>query len=76
MKHKFAVRCFCLFALFFMVNALRAAETADNFDATAETVGPSHSGLTQNKFVTPVNQILTPAAGRSSFHPCDRARWL
>jgi YVTN family beta-propeller protein len=61
MKHKFAVRCFCLFALFFMVNAMRAAETADNFDATAETVGPRHSGFIPSKFVTPVNQILTPA---------------
>ncbi len=69
MKHKFAVRCFCLFALFFMVNALRAAETADNFDATAETVGPSHSGLTQNKFVTPVNQILTPAGWQIELPP-------
>jgi len=69
MKHKLAVRCFCLLASFFMVNAMRAAEAADNFDATAETVGPSHSGFIHNKFVTPVNQILTPAGWQIELPP-------
>jgi YVTN family beta-propeller protein len=69
MKHKLAVRCFCLLASFFMVNAMRAAETADNFDATAETVGPSPSGFIRNKFVTPVNQILTPAGWQVELPP-------
>ena len=69
MNHKLAVRCFCLFASFLMVNAMRAAEAADNFDATAETVGPSHSGFTHNKFVTPVNQILTPAGWQVELPP-------
>ena len=69
MKHKLAVRCFCLLASFFMVNAMRVAEAVDNFDATAETVGPSHSGFIQNKFVTPVNQILTPAGWQIELPP-------
>jgi len=69
MKQKLAVRCFCLLASFFMVNAMRAAETADNFDATAETVGPSPSGFIRNKFVTPVNQILTPAGWQVELPP-------
>ena len=62
--NKPAIRCFCLLASFVMVNVMRAAEAADNFDATAETVGPSHSGFIHNKFVTPVNQILTPAGSQ------------
>ena len=74
MKHKLAIRCFCLLAPFFVVNAMRAAEAADNFDATAETVGPSHSGFIPNKFVTPVNQILTPAGWQIELPPMRSAR--
>jgi YVTN family beta-propeller protein len=69
MKHKLAVCCFCLLASFFMVDATRAAEAADNFDATAETVGPSHSEFIHNKFDTPVNQILTPAGRQVELPP-------
>jgi YVTN family beta-propeller protein len=68
-KRKIAVRCFCLLTSFFMVNAMRAAEAADNFDATTETVGPSYSGFIHNKFVTPVNQILTPAGWQVELPP-------
>ena len=52
-----------------MVNAMRAAETADNFGATDETVGPSHSRFIHNRFVTPVNQILTPAGWQVELPP-------
>jgi len=69
MIHKLAIRRFCLLASFFMVNAMRAAEAADYFEATAETVGPSHSGFIHNKFVTPVNQILTPAGSQFELPP-------
>jgi DNA-binding beta-propeller fold protein YncE len=53
---------FCLLA--FMLtgrHTMRAAETNGTFDATTETVGPSYHGFIQNQYVTPVNQLLTPA---------------
>jgi YVTN family beta-propeller protein len=42
-------------------HVLRAAETNATFYATTEAVGPGSGGFIPNKFVTPVNQILTPA---------------
>jgi hypothetical protein len=41
--------------------ATRAEETTHAFDATTETVGARLDGFIHQKFVTPVNQILTPA---------------
>ena len=62
MNNQAVSRQFCLLAvMIFHIHALRAAETTEFFDATTETVGPSYSGFIHNKFVTPVNQILTPA---------------
>ena len=43
------------------IHATRAEETTHAFDATTETVGASFDGFIHQKFVTPVNQILTPA---------------
>ena len=36
-------------------------EPAVDFGATSETVGPHDAGLMQKRFVTPVNQTITPA---------------
>src|ERR1700733_5861809 len=64
MKFKTAGRCFIMVAMFLLASAARAAATVDNFDATAETVGPDYSGFIHNRFVTPVNQVLTPAGNQ------------
>jgi YVTN family beta-propeller protein len=64
MKLKTTGCCCILGALLLPVNAARAAATAESFDATTETVGPDYSGFIHNRFVTPVNQVLTPAGNQ------------
>ena len=62
MKIEASGRLLCLLALMIANRyTLRAAETIETFDATTETVGPSYAGFVHNKYVTPVNQILSPA---------------
>ena len=61
MKYNAAGRCLCLLACLMVFHVLRAAETNATFYATTEAVGPGSGGFIPNKFVTPVNQILTPA---------------
>jgi len=62
MKNKAIGGFVCLLA--FMLagfNAIQAVETTEVFDTTTETVGPGHHGFIHNLYVTPVNQLLTPA---------------
>jgi hypothetical protein len=61
MKSKVVGGRFWMILFVLMVKTLRAQEITEAFDATTETVGPSYRGFIHNKFVTPVNQILTPA---------------
>jgi DNA-binding beta-propeller fold protein YncE len=75
MNRKAAVHLCCLLALVCTGTAVRAMETADNFDATTETVGRSDSGFGHDRFVTPANQILTPA-GRQVELPALRPNAL
>jgi YVTN family beta-propeller protein len=52
----------CLLALLMLpLPAVPAGETNETFDATTATVGDSFDGFIHHKYITPVNQILTPA---------------
>ena len=62
MNDKYIAWFFCLFA--FVLNGpqtMPAAEPNEMFDASSDTVGPSNHGFVHNQYVTPVNQLLTPA---------------
>ena len=61
MRQTFAIGFGFLSTLYLLVQVARATEPAEDFDATTEPVGQSYSGFLHNRFVTPVNQVLTPA---------------
>ena len=61
MRQTFAIGFGFLSTLYLLVQVARATEPAEDFDATTEPVGQSYSGFLHNRFVTPVNQVLTAA---------------
>ena len=67
MNSKSAGRWLCLLASFGLAGSLPADQAMEDFGGTTEPVGAVHSLIHPGQFITPVNQVLTPAGRQLEF---------